>query len=356
MSHRQFHQENIVILCEGTRTEYQYFCSIKNYLIKIDQKRFSEFKVVPVEEEMARPSGKRKKRRLNKPTDNLNLDICYYCLQEDTPELYEKYKAYPTRFVREAKLYMERMKYQTGWVVYDHDDHPDRENAAKFAETWGVKVAFSARCFEEWLLMHFERNDTVFTTSVCKTADGNDCKCGTGVPDDCHGTICIGGRIREKKYIPNYDKNNVVSLFETYTLPRLDLCLVNAAWLNRLENPLPYYKRTRYTNVGELVSYLLDKTDRVEWTDFDSLISFRGTHLKLTLLNEVPILENVGNTACIIKGLLSYYDNDFHILSIATNEKLLTPGQQVECYPPPSATTMVCLTDGFRKIILGLET
>lgn len=235
MANRQLHKENIVILCEGTKTEYQYFSSIREYLIKKNLNRFSDFKVVPVESEMVNPPGKRKRRKLKPSADGLDLSICYYCLQEDSRKLYKDYRQYPTRFVRETKLYMERYHYQTGWAVYDHDNHPDRENASKLADQWGVHVAFSSRCFEEWLLMHFERNATVFSESECKKADGEPRKCGTGVPNDCHGTKCIGGRLREMQYIPGYEKKEASGLFEEYTLSRLEQSLVNEAWLNRLE-------------------------------------------------------------------------------------------------------------------------
>lgn len=355
MSERHFKYQNIVILCEGTKTEFQYFCSIKNYLNKTNPGRFSEIKVVPVEGEMVIPPGQRKRRTLKALRGNLDLSICYYCLQEENSELYDKYKAIPTRFVRETKLYMDRYKYQTGWVVYDHDNHQDRQFAAELAAEWGVKVAFSSRCFEEWLLMHFERNDTIFQASVCKDADGNDRMCGTGVDEDCHGTVCIGGLLREKKYIPDYQKSDASLLFENYTLPKLDQCLINVEWLNQLEPDIPYFNRSRYTSVGDLVKYLLDVDKMVRWVHLGSTISFRGTQLVINQHANYFVLENIGKQACIVKGLLLYYNKTFDSLGGVTNESFLPPKQSIVLLTRPQDAVFICLHDGNRQIIIELD-
>lgn len=41
------------------------------------------------------------------------------------------------------------------WVVFDRDNWPDIGNLIKKARARGVNVAFSAPCFEYWLLLHF---------------------------------------------------------------------------------------------------------------------------------------------------------------------------------------------------------
>lgn len=354
MASKQLRRENIVILCEGTKTEYQYFCSIRDYLTKTNSNRFADIKVVPVESEMVIPPSKRKRRLLKPSTDGLDLSICYYCLQEESAQLYQAYSAYPTRFVRETKLYMDRYKYTTGWAVYDHDDHPDRANAAKLADQWGVKVAFSSRCFEQWLLSHFERNSTIFSTSVCKDEDGRDRLCGTGVANDCHGMVCIGGRLREMRYLPDYHKNQVSRIFEDYTLPRFSQCLVNVAWLNLLEAGTPYYNRTRYTNVGDLVLFLLNRNDRVEWRAMDEPFSFRGTQLCIKSDDNGIKLKNTGRNACVVRGLLTYCDSSVEPLSNALEVGMLSPEQEVTLNPVPEKATFVCMQDGQRMVVVGL--
>lgn len=354
MANKQLRRDNIVILCEGTKTEYQYFCSIRDYLTKTNTNKFSDIKVVPVESELAVPPARRKRRSLRPSTNGLDLSICYYCLQEESAQLYRAYSAYPTRFVRETKLYMDRFNYVTGWAVYDHDDHPDRANAASLADQWGVNVAFSSRCFEQWLLSHFERNNTVFKTSVCKTEDEKDRQCGTGVANDCHGQVCIGGRLREMGYLPKYEKNQASQLFENYTLPRLSKCLVNVAWLNNIEAGVPYYNRTRYTSVGNLVLFLLDRHDIVEWRAVNEVFSFRGTQLCINSGLNGMTLKNTGRITCVVRDLLTYYDNDINPLSPAVNAGLLNPNQEVAFNPIPANASFVCMQDGLRKVMVEL--
>lgn len=354
MANRQLRRENIVILCEGTKTEYQYFCSIRDYLTKTNSNRFSDIKVVPVESEMAIPPTKRKRRTLKPSTNGLDLSICYYCLQEESAQLYGAYSAYPTRFVRETKLYMDRYNYITGWAVYDHDDHPDRANAARLANQWGVKVAFSSRCFEQWLLSHFERNSTIFRTSECKTEEGKDRRCGTGVANDCHGQVCIGGRLREMGYLPDYEKNHASHLFEDYTLPRLSQCLVNVAWLNNIETGVPYYNRTRYTNIGNLVLFLLNRNDMVEWRAVDEPFSFRGTRLCIKSDPNGMTLKNTGEITCVVRDLLTYYDNNIYPLSPAVKAGMIFPEQEVAFNPIPENASFICLQDGMRKVMVEL--
>lgn len=353
-SSRSLHQDNIVILCEGTKTEYQYFCSIRDYLNNTNSNRFSDIKIVPVESEMVNPPGSRKKRKLKRDNSGLNLNICYYCLQEDSAQLYEQYKSEPTRFVRETYLFMERGRYKYGWAVYDHDDHPDRQNADVQARKWGVKIAFSSRCFEEWLLMHFERNDTIFTTSECKDTNGNEKRCGIGIPDSCHGEICIGGCLREKNFIPNYKKTDVSNLFTNYTLPRLEQSLVNSAWLNHLEDGTPYYDRRRYTNVGDLILFLLDRNDCVEWKVFGSSFSFRGTNLCIDKQDDIIVLKNIGKITCITTDVAYYYNDGLQQLGTVINKGLLTSGQVVHCDPIPQGATLICFHDSIRKIVYNL--
>ena len=353
-SSRSLHQDNIVILCEGTKTEYQYFCSIRDYLNNTNSNRFSDIKIVPVESEMVNPPGSRKKRKLKRDNSGLNLNICYYCLQEDSAQLYEQYKSEPTRFVRETYLFMERGRYKYGWAVYDHDDHPDRQNADVQARKWGVKIAFSSRCFEEWLLMHFERNDTIFTTSECKDTNGNEKRCGIGIPDSCHGEICIGGCLREKNFIPNYKKTDVSNLFTNYTLPRLEQSLVNSAWLNHLEEGTPYYDRRRYTNVGDLILFLLGKNEHIEYKEFGDFFSYRGTRLRLGRQDNSLTLSNIGDIACILTGTAFYLSDSFQQLGPIVSQGLLSPGQSIQCNPYDHDAQMICFNDSSRKIIYCL--
>lgn len=351
---KQFHHENVVILCEGTKTEFQYFCSIKDYLVEKGLNHFSEIKVVPVENEMVKPTGQRKKKQLKVSTDGIDTSICYYCLQEDSRELYDQFKAYPTRFVRETRLYMERFKFKYGWAVYDHDDHPERKEASQHAKKWGVRVAFSSRCFEEWLLMHFERCDRVFKTSECKDKNDKEIRCGTGIDSsDCQGLNCVGGWLRKCNYIPDYNKSKVSGLFRQYTLPLWNACLINSAWLNKIEEGTPVYDRTRYTDVGILVAFLLSRDEKVEWMTLGDSISYRNTKIEFHDNGGHIEVENKGNSSCILIDLF-YRDNSCKQISYAINRTWLEPQKTASLLLKPENAAMICLKDGCRIIAIGL--
>jgi hypothetical protein len=69
--------------------------------------------------------------------------------------------------VKESKK--EHMLFDCAWVVFDKDGHygvpdafqlvADHNNAAKLPQ---IHIAFSARCFEMWLALHFERRKLYF--------------------------------------------------------------------------------------------------------------------------------------------------------------------------------------------------
>lgn len=351
---KQFHQENVVILCEGTKTEFQYFNSIKEYLKEKGINHFSEIKVVPVENEMVTPTGQRRKKQLKASTDGLDTSICYYCLQEESRGLYDQYKAYPTRFVRETHLYMERFKFKYGWAVYDHDNHPERKEALQYAKSWGVKIAFSSRCFEEWLLMHFERSDRVFKTSECKDHNDKEIRCGTGIgSSDCHGLNCVGGRLRECNYISDYNKTKVSGIFKQYTLPLWETCLINSAWLNKIEIETPVYDRTRYTDVGVLVAFLLGIEERAEWMSLGDSISYRSTKIEFHDKGGYIEVENKGNVSCILNSL-SYRDNACKQICSAIERTWLEPQKTAPLLLKPGNAAMICLKDGSRIVAIGL--
>ena len=106
--------------------------------------------------------------------------------------------------------------------------------------------------------------------------------------------------------------------------------------------------------VGELVSFLLNKQLTVEWKDMGDSFSFRGTTLCLDDSNGVLSLVNKGKQACVLNGLLYYYDTDFHPLSIAVNIGLLAPDQNIGCLPKPKGASMIGLIDGSRRIVMAL--
>ena len=161
-------KNNIVIVCEGTETEYDYFTGLKNYLG--DSGKYYTIKIVPTKDPEGIQGGnrQRKNRKLNGDRDTLR----YYEQVEESRELYDRYHKQPTRYVREAQLFLKDNIYTEAWAVFDNDDFPDLENAFKLASTDdNLNIAYSSISFEEWLLHHFERNAKVFDRSECKADD-----------------------------------------------------------------------------------------------------------------------------------------------------------------------------------------
>lgn len=297
--HRKTNKKNIIILCEGTETEVRFFKDLRDYVNKHDPDRFSEIRIIPIplDNISVNPRNSHRKIRQLQPS---STSFRYYIKEESNLITYNRYKAQPTRYVREVQLFMDEDGYVEGWAVFDKDTFTHHAEAfALAASIDGLHIAFSSYCFEEWILMHFERNSHPFTTSVCKNCNKKDKGCGTGVPDDCHGNICIGGRIRECKYIPDYAKNKD-SIFIEYTLPRLEQCYANAAWIRTLSAE-PLYNRNPYTDVDKLVKRLLDEEKEYFWHELDCIfvfsqskviISYDGSHLRIENNGRVPIILN----------------------------------------------------------------
>lgn len=98
-------KNNLIVLCEGTDTEYNYFINAKEYVERNYPDRFAKIKVVPTHSEIIQTKNpKRKETRSLKVTTDLPH---YGCLEEHSVEEYERYKQQPTRYVRETQLYLE---------------------------------------------------------------------------------------------------------------------------------------------------------------------------------------------------------------------------------------------------------
>ena len=191
----------------GTDTEYLYFSELKDYVLSHFPDRYSAIKVVPVPEEIIKEKNPKRSAQVRKL--NNVPQYHYYCKYESTADAYALYRAQPTRYVREAALFMQEDGYAEGWAVFDNDKHPAHEAAFQYASQDHVGIAFSSYSFEEWLLAHFERCPKAFQHSECKEGD-KELHCGSidAVADgDCHGENCIGGRLRSQGYIPDYSKN-----------------------------------------------------------------------------------------------------------------------------------------------------
>jgi hypothetical protein len=229
----------LFIACEGTSSEYQYFESwaqtdeALNFFERID--------VYPDENE-------------DKP--------------KTTPyQLYEK-----------AKKVIEDGSANFAWIVFDKDNHPRLAETFNDAAAAGVKIAFSSRSFEEWVLMHFQKINTSFNATECKDATGKPTNCGSPVVPNCAPVNCLTGHIRRQNFIPSYSKKKAFDLF-TAINHRTEIAFVNAAWLRFQVNASlnatqpALHTLNPYTDVDQLIFKLHYRTDKIEWGTSGSDIS-----------------------------------------------------------------------------------
>lgn len=351
---RSTNKNNIIILCEGTDTEFNYFTELKEYVEQTAPERFLNIKVVPGQSERIKNKNpkRNKKRKLKEDTETLPH---YWCLYERSEEEYEKYKKQPTRYIREVQLYMEDYGFTEGWAVFDKDVHPDHEFAFQLADSlFNVHIAFSSYCFEEWLLAHFEKNTHAFSHSECTSEDDKTLMCGTGVENDCKGELCLGGRLREKKFIPDYAKNHK-SLFHSYTLPNLNQAIINAAWLKHLEDG-PVYNRNPYTDIDNLVSHLLGNEDIHEWRRRDIPFALEGTVLVVSLVENGISIENVGSRSFVINNQnLFLCGKNYEILNSISDSVMMINKDEKQTFPLEHPVDSLLIKEGNRHFHIDIN-
>lgn len=317
-------KNSLVIVCEGTETEYQYFEEIADIVRKDQPNRYGRIKVVPTPEECVLQTERRKSQK-RKMRSGMSPLLLYWVKEETSEQEYNKNRLYPARFVREAQLFMVEDGFSEAWAVFDKEHHPGHSRAWELSQCFPqVNIAFSSYCFEEWILCHFEKNAFPFLRSICK---GKECGlCGTG----CKGKCCIVGRLRAKNYISNYVKS-MGHLFSDLS-KHLDFACINAAWLRNLDDEPLEFKRNPYTNVDELVLYLLNRTDRYEWIKTDKIFQFEGCHVVVLIEKEEIVFEYDGSATLIIpSGNLNYCDKYGNVLEPVCSSNLILMPERDEC-------------------------
>lgn len=354
MARRTTDYKSIVIVCEGSDTEFRYFRDIKKYVENKEPERFSDIKIVPACNEIIKTKNPNRKNR-GRLKDSENQKPHYWCLYEHSQEEYDQYSAQPTRYVREAKLYMEE-GYTEAWAVYDKDVHTDHPHAMEYAKSASVNIAFSSYSFEQWLLCHFERNNKAFNHSDCEDENKRSLMCGThSHQNDCFGEICIAGRIREKKYIEDYSKEKQ-GIFDEYTLPNINKAMLNAAWLRHLSSQV-IYERNPYTDVDYLVSYLLgDVVNPYFWCSLDHPVTINNITFSLYKTEDGFKIRYTGNTPFLLRPQkIKKMDANYNLKgSVVQSHIILESGK--EC-------SFSCLQEPFvfleydvsTKIIFSLE-
>lgn len=144
----------------------------------------------------------------------------------------------PEHVVKEAidrakKASDDENAYEQVWVVFDHDNHANRQTAYEMAAKNGFNVAFSAIAFEIWYLLHFTRSAKAFE---------NDKKL----------------LLELAKYFPNYQKAKQNDF--AYLKDKLDQALENISWLKKHQPEEAHITdRNPWCDVDVLIRQLLEK-------------------------------------------------------------------------------------------------
>lgn len=190
-----------MILCEGSKTEPNYFNSLKH--------------------------DGQKRRALTA------VDV----------EVYQPKSHSPLGLVREAIIKKKRAMlkgnpYETIWLVFDRDFHKYIEDVMKMASENGIEIIISNICFELWFLLHFEELST----------NQHFTKCGMLI------------KHMQKKHLTRYHKNgkNYQNLKEFTPLAIQRAKKLEQSFINGVNAHYKFHEREPYTNVYQLVEYLLE--------------------------------------------------------------------------------------------------
>lgn len=266
-----------MIVCEGTKTEYDYFSWIKENISipngiwkRVD---VSHNATLPNDIPIVKPTllgRKRPKRAFFNPntktkekTRNVLKELYLHLYgQTEGIELYEEVKAVPLRYVAQAKCIQAAQQglYNEVWAVFDKNGHTHHEEAFLLAKKSNVNIAFSSRSFEHWILLHFEKNSTLFLETVCKDNKGKSLACKKQM--GCEGKICLVGYIRTH-YLQNYEKENLATIMSNL-MKKKQIAFENAISLRNEkqkeleQNKHSVYLLNPYTNVDELLKRLIE--------------------------------------------------------------------------------------------------
>ena len=192
----------ILILCEGIKTEPNYFEGFKK------SRSLTSVVVRPLRSGQVGPTGLLKRVR-EELRDDPSWDEVYCVLDHDGRDT--KIRAFESQLAAINK----------------------KEDSCH------IEMILSSPCFEFWLLLHFEFTNRPFTTGT-------------------HGTACEGVIRRLQHYLPKYRKNDI-QIFQKCR-EYVDTALENAGKLQDQES-LSLQPSMPYTNVELLIKRLLKLSD-----------------------------------------------------------------------------------------------
>jgi hypothetical protein len=175
------------------------------------------------------------------------------------------------------------------WAVYDRNGYEKHKEALELAnqEIFGkrVQIAFSSISFEIWVLLHFEKSNTCFLKSDCKTEGERYLNCGSNKNQgDCGGLKCVAGFMRSKNYFPTYSKKSNFDIYP-HLKDRTPQAIVNAAWLRKkMAGTQEVYDKNPYSTVDFLVKRLIGVNTIYHWGELNEKSVVLGIGIIVSLL------------------------------------------------------------------------
>lgn len=343
MAKREFKTNNLVIICEGTETEYPYFEYIKNKV----ENNFADIKVVPSPEdkdtlqELCKSENRKLKKLAYQTNEAPKKYPLYVTLEENEDDVdanYEKYKQAPAKYAREAYLWL-KQGYSEAWTVYDLDDKDDQDHSVHQCAKELIdqhpsylKGAFSAYSFEEWILLNFERCATAFRHSACKSikaknedynCNGRSCHYKSRCTAECIGDYLTRNgyadyvrstypnpiTIKDKGYSKKDGKSNAQAICEDATLRHR--AYVNAAWSRSLNNGV-FYDCNPYSDVDRLIMRLLNDEKDIHWIKTNEEFKLGVNKFTIKQNNGILYISHQGAENCVINdGQIYWCDDDY---------------------------------------------
>lgn len=203
---------SICIICEGEKTEPYFY---RDLIAWMERERWPldyQCSIFPVPVSLADSDSDDKGRKKTKrQLENMPTETNEVILRGPMPE------CWVDSGIAQLDVFSEV------WVVFDKDDHSHHQQAfekirRERAAKRNLNLAFSSRCFEMYLLQHFEYNTHAFQKSEChekRNGRKRYFNCGKENAESekaCNGDKCINGYARKQGYWLNSKNGQAFSV------------------------------------------------------------------------------------------------------------------------------------------------
>lgn len=334
---------SMLLICEGIHTEPNFFGAMVEWL-KEEGKIDFTVQILPKptitsddnDLDLNRGASTRKKRSLQNDT-----------LKQQELEKTPPFQGQPPLNWVEAGIEHLHI-YDEVWVIFDKDGHPktaDAFNCAKEKEIDGkkVKIAFSSRCFEYYLLLHFGFIYKAFEKSECNGKKYSDkgresktvsyhCMTSRAVQGKaCQGDKCINGYARLKGYWED-SKGGTHSIFPLVK-DKLWIGICNAhavRWKSKMLFPdAPLYTHNPYVDADKLTCRLMGY-ETIEHKEAKSIASGKE-RCQITREKDILTFTLESDTIIVIPtGNITVHNNQTNESHKTGVRLMLTPEQTVQ--------------------------